>query len=29
MPIKTRKLVLEGDPLSEAERAGIYSRDRS
>jgi hypothetical protein len=29
MPIKTRKLVLEGDLLSAAERADLRSRDRS
>ncbi|RUW54125.1 hypothetical protein EOA32_06745 [Mesorhizobium sp. M1A.F.Ca.ET.072.01.1.1] len=28
MPIKTRRLVLEGDVLSEAERADIYMRER-
>jgi hypothetical protein len=29
MPIKTRRLVLEGDLLSAAERGDIRSRDRS
>src|SRR3546814_15874666 len=29
MPIKTRRLVLEGDLLSAAERADLRSRDRS
>ena len=29
MPIKARRLILEGDLLSKAERADIQSRDRS